>query len=198
MLAEVKILGLSLVLISICHCYAQSNCNVSTFPVKENFNKTRYLGRWYAMAKKSPDSIFLEDNIYADFAQDDQGFMNATARGRVTLLENWPTCVQMLGKFLETSNPAKFKLKYRGALHYLQSGFDDHWVIDTDYDTFAITYTCRQLNDDETCADSYSLVFSRDPKGIPPGVHGIIRQRQGQICLANKYGRVRHEGLCLV
>lgn len=71
---------------------------------------------------------------------------------------------------------------------------DDHWVVDTDYDTYALHYSCRQLNADGTCADSYSFVFSRDPKGLPPDALKIVRQRQIDLCLDRKYRVIAHNG----
>lgn len=71
---------------------------------------------------------------------------------------------------------------------------DDHWVVDTDYDTYALHYSCRQLNEDGTCADSYSFVFSRDPKGLPPEAQKIVRQRQVDLCLERKYRVIVHNG----
>lgn len=71
---------------------------------------------------------------------------------------------------------------------------DDHWVVDTDYDTYALHYSCRQLNADGTCADSYSFVFSRDPKGLPPDAQKIVRQRQIDLCLDRKYRLIAHTG----
>lgn len=71
---------------------------------------------------------------------------------------------------------------------------DDHWIIDTDYDTYAVQFSCRLLNLDGTCADSYSFVFARDPHGLPPDVQRIVRQRQEELCLARQYRLISHNG----
>lgn len=71
---------------------------------------------------------------------------------------------------------------------------DDHWIIDTDYDTFALQYSCRLLNLDGTCADSYSFVFSRDPNGLPADVQKLVRQRQEELCLSRQYRLILHNG----
>lgn len=73
---------------------------------------------------------------------------------------------------------------------------DDHWIIDTDYDTFALQYSCRLLNLDGTCADSYSFVFSRDPNGLTPEARKLVRQRQEELCLDRQYRRIEHNGEC--
>ncbi|NWI70856.1 RET4 protein, partial [Todus mexicanus] len=154
----------------------------------------QYSGTWYAMAKKDPEGLFLQDNVVAQFAVDENGQMTATAKGRVRLFNNWDVCADMIGSFTDTEDPAKFKMKYWGVASFLQKGNDDHWVVDTDYDTYALHYSCRQLNEDGTCADSYSFVFSRDPKGLPPEAQKIIRQRQMDLCLDRKYRVIVHNG----
>ncbi|NXV58214.1 RET4 protein, partial [Molothrus ater] len=173
---------------------AERDCRVSSFKVKENFDKTRYSGTWYAMAKKDPEGLFLQDNVVAQFSVDENGQMTATAKGRVRLFNNWDVCADMIGSFTDTEDPAKFKMRYWGVASFLQKGNDDHWVVDTDYDTYALHYSCRQLNADGTCADSYSFVFSRDPKGLPPDAQKIVRQRQIDLCLDRKYRVIAHNG----
>uniref|UniRef100_A0A1D5R0Y2 Retinol-binding protein 4 n=1 Tax=Macaca mulatta TaxID=9544 RepID=A0A1D5R0Y2_MACMU len=171
---------------------AERDCRVSSFRVKENFDKARFSGTWYAMAKKDPEGLFLQDNIVAEFSVDETGQMSATAKGRVRLLNNWDVCADMVGTFTDTEDPAKFKMKYWGVASFLQKGNDDHWIIDTDYDTYAVQYSCRLLNLDGTCADSYSFVFSRDPNGLPPEAQRIVRQRQEELCLARQYRLIVH------
>ncbi|XP_069756652.1 retinol-binding protein 4 [Narcine bancroftii] len=175
--------------------FTKSDCVVDNFHVKENFNKTRYAGKWYAFAKKVPLGLFLETDIRADF-RIENGTMIAKAKGRVTLLPDWIVCAEMMGTFNDTENPAKFQLKYWGAAEYLQKGNDDHWIIDTDYDNYAITYTCRKLYENRTCADSYSFVFSRNPMGLVPETQQIVRKWQDHICLAFKYKRVLQTDSC--
>ncbi|XP_008587057.1 PREDICTED: retinol-binding protein 4 [Galeopterus variegatus] len=175
---------------------AERDCRVSSFRVKENFDKARFAGTWYAMAKKDPEGLFLQDNIVAEFSVDENGQMSATAKGRVRLLNNWDVCADMVGTFTDTEDSAKFKMKYWGVASFLQKGNDDHWIIDTDYDTFAVQYSCRLLNLDGTCADSYSFVFARDPNGLPPDVQRIVRQRQEELCLSRQYRLIPHNGYC--
>uniref|UniRef100_A0A8C0TEJ5 Plasma retinol-binding protein n=2 Tax=Canis lupus familiaris TaxID=9615 RepID=A0A8C0TEJ5_CANLF len=175
---------------------AESDCRVSNFQVKKNFDKARFAGTWYAMAKKDPEGLFLQDNIVAEFSVDENGRMSATAKGRVRLLNNWDVCADMVGTFTDTEDPAKFKMKYWGVASFLQKGNDDHWIIDTDYDTYAVQYSCRLLNLDGTCADSYSFVFSRDPNGLPLEAQKIVRQRQEELCLARQYRLIVHNGYC--
>ncbi|XP_053306945.1 retinol-binding protein 4 [Spea bombifrons] len=191
---DLKVLGLLLALC--CFGYCSRDCRVDNFRVKQDFDKNRYAGTWYAVAKKDPQGLFLLDNIVAQFSVDENGKMTATAKGRVIILQTVELCADMVGTFRETNDPAKFKMKYYGLLSYLEKGLDDHWVVDTDYDTYAIHYSCRKLNADNTCEDSYSFVFSRDPKGLTPEAQRIVRRRQEELCLDRKYRVVEHNGFC--
>jgi len=87
-------------------------------------------------------------------------------------------------------------MKYWGVASYLQSGNDDHWVIDTDYDNYAIHYSCRLVDSDGTCLDSYSFIFSRHPTGLRAEDQPIVTQKKMDLCLLGKYRRVAHTGFC--
>ncbi|KAM9838038.1 retinol-binding protein 4 [Aulostomus maculatus] len=172
------------------------DCQVANIQVMQNFNRSLYTGTWYAVGKKDPEGLFLIDNIVANFLVADDGSMTATARGRVNILNNWEMCANMLATFEETMDPAKFRMKYWGVASYLQTGNDDHWVIDTDYENYAIHYSCRQLDTDGTCLDSYSFIFSRSPAGLRPEDQFTVLQKKQDICLLGKYRRVAHTGFC--
>ncbi|KAF6735372.1 Retinol-binding protein 4-A [Oryzias melastigma] len=174
----------------------ENNCQVANFQVKQDFDRTRYAGVWYAVGKKDPEGLFLLDNVVAEFKVEEDGRMTATAKGRVIILNNWEMCAHMFATFEDTPDPAKFRMKYWGAASYLQTGNDEHWVIDTDYDNYAIHYSCRLLDSDGTCLDSYSFVFSRHPTGLRAEDQVIITQKKSDICLLGKYRRVAHNGFC--
>ncbi|XP_069467453.1 retinol-binding protein 4 [Ambystoma mexicanum] len=193
---DMKACGLLVALGFVASCLAERDCTVSNFPVMQNFDRYRYTGTWYAMAKKDPEGLFLLDNIVAKFTVDDYGRMLATAKGRVVIFGGFQLCADMVGIFTDTDDPAKFVMQYRGLLAYLENGQDPHWVVDTDYDTYALHYSCRRLNDDGTCADSYSFVFSRDPNGLTPEAQRIVRKRQKELCLDREYRMVVHNGYC--
>jgi retinol-binding protein 4 len=45
----------------------------------------QYAGKWYALQKKDPEGLFLQDNISAEYTIGDDGSMVASSKGRVTL-----------------------------------------------------------------------------------------------------------------
>lgn len=121
----------------------------------------------------------------------------------------------------DPSIPGKMFMNYQGLASYLSSGGepphitsgpapdpasdpapispqpgDNYWVIDTDYDNYAITYACRTLKEDGTCEDGYALIFSRNPRGLPPAIQRVVRQKQDEICMAGQFQPVLQSGAC--
>ncbi|XP_068615399.1 retinol-binding protein 4-A-like [Brachionichthys hirsutus] len=172
------------------------DCQVANIQVMQNFDKTRYAGTWYAVGKKDPEGLFLIDNIVANFIIEEDGKMTATAIGRVIILNNWEMCANMMATFEESLDPAKFKMTYSGVASYLQSGNDEHWVIDTDYDNYAVHYSCREVFSNGTCKDSYSFIFSRQPTGLRTEDKPVVLQKKGEICLVGNYRPVAHTDFC--
>ncbi|XP_007905894.1 retinol binding protein 4, like [Callorhinchus milii] len=174
------------------------SCLVDQFSVKDGFDPKRYSGKWYALLKKDPEGLFLQDNISAEYFVDDKGTMTASSKGRVKLFGFWVICADMSAQYIvpDPGTPAKMEMAYQGLASYLSSGGDQYWVIDTDYDNYAITYACRRLKDDGTCDDGYALIFSRNPRGLPSTIQRIVRQKQEDICLSGQFEPVLQSGAC--
>ncbi|XP_015508818.1 purpurin [Parus major] len=171
-------------------------CAVESFSVKDNFDPKRYAGKWYALAKKDPEGLFLQDNISAEYTVEEDGTMTASSKGRVKLFGFWVICADMAAQYTvpDPTTPAKMYMTYQGLASYLSSGGDNYWVIDTDYDNYAITYACRSLKEDGSCDDGYSLIFSRNPRGLPPAIQRIVRQKQEEICMSGQFQPVLQSG----
>lgn len=96
---------------------------------------SQFSGIWYAIAKKDPEGLFLQDNIIAEFSVDEKGHMSATAKGRVRILRSvaswWAVCG--FPRSLQPSPGPTFALRERGtldgvgALSRLGSGFS--WLL---------------------------------------------------------------------
>ncbi|KAM4709308.1 purpurin-like [Discoglossus pictus] len=185
-------------LITIFEQVKAQTCVVDSLAVKENFELKRYGGKWYAVGKKDPEGLFLQDNISADYVVEEGGTMTASSKGRVKLFGFWLICAEMAAQYSvpDPAVPAKMYMTYQGLASYLSSGGDNYWVIDTDYDNYAITYACRTLNEDGTCNDGYSIIFSRNPRGFSPAILRIVRQKQEEICMAGQFQPVLQSGAC--
>lgn len=71
---------------------------------------------------------------------------------------------------------------------------DNHWVVDTDYDNYAIVYSCREMGDNGDCLDDYSFIFSRNQNGLTPEAQRNVRRKQSELCLDRKYRIVPQNG----
>ncbi|KAG7262478.1 hypothetical protein CRUP_036194 [Coryphaenoides rupestris] len=181
-----KVVALLLVLCCVDRCLSAS-CVVDSFTVKQDFDPKRYAGKWYALQKKDPEGLFLQDNISAEYTIDDDGTMSASSKGRVTLfgLKAAGLCSRWV--------PLRFLLTC--SWRFCSAG-DNYWIIDTDYDNYALTYSCRTLRDDGSCDDGYSIVFSRNPRGLPPAIQRRLRQKQDDVCMGGQFQPVLQSGAC--
>ncbi|XP_043916288.1 purpurin-like [Protopterus annectens] len=159
--------------------------------------KLKYTGKWYAAAKKDPEGVFLHDNIEVEYTVTENSTLISSSKGRLRLFGFWMLCADMTAEFIvpDPSIPAKMVMTYQGIASYLFSGGDNYWVIDTDYNNYAITYTCRTLHKDGTCKDGYSFVFSRYLHNFSPTIQRTIRKKQEQICLAGQFKPVLQSAL---
>ncbi|KAK1788336.1 hypothetical protein P4O66_016787 [Electrophorus voltai] len=177
------------------HC-SSSSCVVDSFTVKQDFDPRKYAGKWYGLEKRVPEGLFLQDNISTEYTIDHDGTMTAHAKGRVTLFGFWVVCADMAAQYrvLDPSIPAKMFMTYQGLASYLSSGGDNYWIIDTDYDNYAITYACRVLKGDRTCEDGYAMVFSRNPRGLPHAIQRIVQQKKEEMCWTGQFQPVLQSG----
>nr|XP_033772452.1 purpurin-like isoform X2 [Geotrypetes seraphini]XP_033772461.1 purpurin-like isoform X2 [Geotrypetes seraphini] len=174
------------------------DCVVDSFSVKDNFDIKKYGGKWYAIAMKNPEGLFLQDNIFAEYTVGEDGTMTATSKGRVKLFGFWVICVDMVAQYSvpDPSTPAKMYMTYQGLASYFSGGGDNYWIIDTDYDNYSITYACRSVKEDGTCDDGYSIIFSRKPLGFPSAIQDIVYRKQESICLSEQFQPVLQSGAC--
>ncbi|NXO72826.1 PURP protein, partial [Phainopepla nitens] len=154
-------------------------CAVESFSVKDNFD---------------PKRVTMVTSIVHTVEED--GTMTPSSKGRVKLFGFWVICADMAAQYTvpDPTTPAKMYMTYQGLASYLSSGGDNYWVIDTDYDNYAITYACRSLKEDGSCDDGYSLIFSRNPRGLPPAIQRIVRQKQEEICMSGQFQPVLQSG----
>merc|ERR1712168_1162034 len=101
-----------------------ASCVVDSFTVKEDFEPARYVGKWYALQKKDPEGLFLQDNIQAEYTVGDDGAMVASSRGRVTLFGFWVVFADMAAQYSvpDPTEPGKMFMNYQGLASYLSSG----------------------------------------------------------------------------
>ncbi|KPJ13950.1 Apolipoprotein D [Papilio machaon] len=137
-------------------------CNI-TIPVVQNFNVARYSGRWRL--------------IESYFAEQQSGTCNdATYTLNNNVVEVYNT--QVRNQQLDTINGTATLASTDGSAKLLvtfpgSSTPADYWVLDTDYDSYALVYGCRNISAQEQRVFAWKL--SRTRNLTPAAINNINR-----------------------
>ncbi|KAG1934836.1 apolipoprotein Da [Pimephales promelas] len=105
-------------------------------PVQQNFDPARYMGRWYEIMK-IPGPFQLGECCQATYTLSDGIVLvrndELLANGTVSFIEG-------TAKIVDASEPAKLEVSF----------FEDappgpYWVLATDYDEYALVYSCSDF-----------------------------------------------------
>ncbi|XP_051990865.1 apolipoprotein D-like [Xyrauchen texanus] len=104
-------------------------------PVQQNFDPTRYVGRWYEIMK-IPSQFQLGECCQATYVLSDGIVLvrndELLANGTISFIEG-------TAKIVDDSEPAKLEVSF----------FEDappapYWVLATDYDNYTLVYACSE------------------------------------------------------
>lgn len=97
------------------------------------------------------------------------------------------TCFYMNEEFRFTEaekRPSQFDLRFRA--WYIRTGFYHKFsIIDTDYDNYAVLYSCIEENPNGTCMgnQTYVLVLGRKQNGVPSKLSSKVNQIINSTCV---------------
>lgn len=104
--------------------------------VAQNFNTTRYLGKWYEILRFNRTSFEIGTRCnYAVYTREEDGAVgvyNAALRDDGTV-----DTAQGSGRAPDPNQPAKLKVQF-GSSWFA----GDYWVLDTDYEQYAMVHSC--------------------------------------------------------
>ncbi|KPI92172.1 Apolipoprotein D [Papilio xuthus] len=149
-------------------------CNVN-IPVVQNFNVARYLGRWRL--------------IETYFTEQQSGTCNdATYTLNNNVVDVYNT--QVINQQLDTINGTATLATTDGSAKLLvnfpgTSAPADYWVLDTDYDSYALVYSCRNINAQEQRVFAWKL--SRTRNLTPTAINNINSVINSVDVLNNRY-----------
>uniref|UniRef100_A0A8C1D427 Apolipoprotein D n=1 Tax=Cyprinus carpio TaxID=7962 RepID=A0A8C1D427_CYPCA len=128
---------LSLTLLSVLAVSAQSigSGKCPQPPVQQNFDLTKYMGRWYEITK-IPARFQLGDCCQAIYTLSDGIVLVRNEQ----LLNGAYSFTEGTAKIADASEPAKLEVRF----------FEDappapYWVLATDYDTYTLVYSCSDF-----------------------------------------------------
>ncbi|XP_055605082.1 uncharacterized protein LOC129753306 [Uranotaenia lowii] len=140
------------------------NCSLvsSEMPVVENFLLEKYLGKWYEMERYEQD---FERNLECVTAVYTRNYHDGTVSVKSKGLLPEKDAYASFNGIATFTDPlldpviGKLNLTYGiGA-----NDISNYWIVDTDYDNFAVIYSCTPIEGSESVIEGYWLL-SRTPK----------------------------------
>ncbi|XP_061387890.1 apolipoprotein D-like [Musca vetustissima] len=134
-----------------------SNCCPTNVEVVSSFDVSKYLGLWYEYAKYP--TYFEADGvcITAEYSLLDDGLVGVK-NSQVNGTTGQPDVT--LGNATVVSN-AKLLVKFPVSPVYTVSS--NYWVLDTDYTTYSVVYSCQELPNSQSSTIVWILTRERLP-----------------------------------
>ncbi|XP_066295696.1 uncharacterized protein [Branchiostoma lanceolatum] len=161
-------------------------CIVDKIPVQEDFNLAKFGGKWYEIARVRHHSF----RGHPDLVSEGGAFVfDVRPNGRDASVSYFGKidgrCQLMIpGRLMSTSYdpPAKMTYKFAGFNYPFDEG--DLWILDTDYENYALLYNCLVRNSDGTCRRNMNLawILSRKPT-LPTDMRKRLDQKLYTVCV---------------
>uniref|UniRef100_T1PBG2 Apolipoprotein D n=1 Tax=Musca domestica TaxID=7370 RepID=T1PBG2_MUSDO len=134
----------------------RGSCN-KNIPTVQNFDATRYLGRWYEQ-EKYPFIFELGGKcIYAEYGQLKNGDLSVY-NYNINELTGRPNDILGSAKLVDSG---KLKVRFNNMPAFIGSA--DYWVLDTDYDNYATVYSCTPLSSESHATIVWILTRDQIP-----------------------------------
>ncbi|XP_076308696.1 apolipoprotein D-like [Tachypleus tridentatus] len=106
--------------------------------VMENFNATRFMGRWYEIRKSFQLLDFGVRCVMVEYRNLRNDTFSLIHKGIGIFHEKKQSKADLA--VLNSETPAKLLLKYETLPYY-----ENYYILDTDYDNYAITWSCLEV-----------------------------------------------------
>ncbi|XP_046343323.2 purpurin-like [Haliotis rufescens] len=133
----------------------EQSCQVSDVPIQLDFDMKLFNGTWYEMQWLAqmffPASELFQDYQHEYIIQED-GSLKGYIKGRTD-----KGCFYRQVSLTSSETPGKlhFNLTEGGSAYY------PYWIVDTDYDNYAVMYGCLNVSTSGNCTAARSTVWSR-------------------------------------
>ncbi|XP_076358677.1 apolipoprotein D-like [Tachypleus tridentatus] len=108
--------------------------------VKENFNVTKYLGKWYEIQRSFAIFEMGLKCVTTEYTLDEDGNLNIFNRG-VRIFSNKEENITGIAESSDETEEAKFQAQIGGTP--IKSNF---WILDTDYNQYSVVMSCKGVS----------------------------------------------------
>ncbi|XP_056323378.1 apolipoprotein Da, duplicate 2 [Danio aesculapii] len=119
-------------------------------PVQQDFDPTRYMGRWHEIMK-FPSPFQLGECCQATYTLSDGIVL---VRNDEILSNGTINFIEGTAKIVDASEPAKLEVSF-----FEDAPPSPYWVLATDYDDYTLVYSCTDFNN--LFHAEYSWIMSR-------------------------------------
>ncbi|XP_049878230.1 insecticyanin-A-like [Pectinophora gossypiella] len=127
--------------------------------IQENLDYTKFSGVWYNVASYASDGRSIYDCASLEFQEDNMGY---TLRETYVVEEQGnrtqKSYFARVDPTFDAANKAQFIVSYEDGDKVLQFPF---FILSTDYDNFAVAYTCKTLKKKQRTHYVFTWVLSR-------------------------------------
>ncbi|CAH2094770.1 unnamed protein product [Euphydryas editha] len=145
----------------------QCDPNIPAMPA---FNAARYLGLWHNI--ESYPSTFQPgtcNNAYYELAGDVVNVFNTQ------VINQTLDTINGVATVVSDDGSAKLSVVFPVIGNETQTVETDYWVLDTDYDSYALVYSCQNISDDERLVFSWKLSRTKQmPNAGTTAINNII------------------------
>uniref|UniRef100_A0A6B2E972 Putative apolipoprotein d/lipocalin n=1 Tax=Phlebotomus kandelakii TaxID=1109342 RepID=A0A6B2E972_9DIPT len=160
-------------------------------PVEKNFNMTKYAGLWYEYLRPDDNYAFLGDCNTIFYTAHHNGTIG------IRTFREFPENLgyEVDETFAVFTEPEQNPLEGRWNISYRWNDpfFANHWILETDYDNYSVTYFCREASPDTSFDDFFIYTRKSSPSAetrarIDKLLHRyykseyLFKQKQGGEC----------------
>ncbi|XP_060062811.1 purpurin-like [Ylistrum balloti] len=181
---------------------AKQDCRLNSLQLQTDFNLARFEGYWYTISTNRywlaiPSWLRVRQaNVQVNYRLLSDGSLELKTGGEFV----FPFCDYMKGKgsIPDKTHPEKLEVQF-DTLMTRASRKNPYWIASTDYDGFAVIYSCWKEREDGTCHPDYTYMWTLNRKrgGHTPEQEEEIKLTAERMCVPiDNFQTFNQDGSC--